>query len=817
MTTIPNLFALAQRHHRAGRLAEAERGYREILAADPNHAGSLQFLGLIAHQLGRGDTAVQLIGRALSLRPASAEAHVNLANVLKDQGNLELALAHYEQALALQPRSGEIHYSIGVVLHLQGELDRAVKHYESAIAFRPNFAEAQLNLGTIHSDRGELKPALKFYRQAAKAQPDYLLAQMNLGMALSRQGDSSGAAACFERAAAIAPDHLPAHLSLGRALAELGRPDAAVASFRRALALAPNDAEAHLHLGTALAALGNLEEAIVHYERALILLPGYAIAHMNLGTALRDQNKFDRAIAQYRQALDREPTLAEAHYNLGLLFQQLGRCDESALEHERALALKPEHGPAKFVRCMAELPILYMDEPEIAQRRAAYRQRLRELCGEIDRKGAGDELAAAVGSNQPFFLAYQQQNDRELQAQYGAMVCGIMADKYPTPKLRRPRDRVRVGMVSGFFCNHTVWKLFLKGWLSRLDRHAFQVFGYHTGIVRDVATTASADLCDRFVRGPLPAERWRETILADRPDILIYPELGMDPMAGWLAAQRLACVQCTSWGHPVTSGLPTMDYFLSSEAMEPPDGQQHYTERLIRLPKLSIYYEPPEAQPVAIERSELGLRPNATVFWCAQSLYKYLPQYDCIFPRIARELEDVQFVFIQYPYGDHLTKLFRNRLDRAFAAVDLQATDFCVFLPFLEERRFVAAAGLCDVVLDSIGWSGGVSTLESLLHDLPIVTLPGPLMRGRHTTAMLELMQVTNTIVATVDDYVSHAACLARDLEQRTEVKKRIAVAKNRLYRDDTCIAALQEFLLAVTRGEGSRGRESRGSVGGRA
>ena len=267
-----------------------------------------------------------------------------------------------------------------------------------------------------------------------------------------------------------------------------------------------------------------------------------------------------------------------------------------------------------------------------------------------------------------------------------------------------------------------------------------------------------------------------------------------------------------------TSGLPTMDYFLSSEAMEPPDGQQHYTEHLVRLPKLSIYYEPPETPPVAIERSDLGLRSDATVFWCAQSLYKYLPQYDYVYPRIARELDDVQFVFIHYPYGDHVNGLFGDRLDRAFAAFDLDATKFCVFLPSLEQQRFIAAAGLCDIVLDSIGWSGGVSTLESLLHDLPIVTLPGPLMRGRHTMAMLELMQVTDTVAASVDDYVSLAVGLARDSVVASRRSRRGSpVAKNRLYRDDTCIAALQEFLLAVTQGERSRGRECEGSVGGRA
>src|SRR5262249_11147123 len=156
----------------------------------------------------------------------------------------------------------------------------------------------------------------------------------------------------------------------------------------------------------------------------------------------------------------------------------------------------------------------------------------------------------------------------------------------------------------------------------------FQLFGYHTGTERDRETEIARAHCDRFVQGPLSLDRWRDTIIADSPHVLIYPEISMDGRALQLAAHRLAPVQCNSWGHPITSGMPTIDYYLSSDLMEGPDSQEHYTERLIRLPNLSLYYEPVEAKPVPVDRGQLGLRTNATVFWCAQSLYKYLPQHD---------------------------------------------------------------------------------------------------------------------------------------------------------------------------------------------
>ena len=408
--------------------------------------------------------------------------------------------------------------------------------------------------------------------------------------------------------------------------------------------------------------------------------------------------------------------------------------------------------------------------------------------------------------SQPFFLAYQGYNDRDLQALYGSFVCRVMAKCYPPAALAPPpgaREPVRVGIVSGFFRQHSNWKLPIKGWLSQLDRRRFRIFGYHTGVLQDAETKAAAALCDRFVQGPLPIDGWRAEILADAPHVLMYPEVGMDPVAATLAAQRFAAVQCNSWGHPDTSGFPTLDYYLSSDLMEPPDAQDHYTERLVRLPNLSVYCEPIDPPPASIARQDLGLRSTAMVYWCGQSLYKYLPQFDEVFPRIVRAVGDCQFAFIQYQRGAHITELFRQRLNRAFGALGLKADDYCLFLPRLDEHKFIAASGQCEVFLDSINWSGCNSTLESLIHNLPIVTMTGPLMRGRHSIAILRMMGVTETIAETIDDYVSIAVRLARDVPWRTAVKAKISANKHRVYRDRTCVSALEEFLDSVARHAG--------------
>jgi protein O-GlcNAc transferase len=170
-----------------------------------------------------------------------------------------------------------------------------------------------------------------------------------------------------------------------------------------------------------------------------------------------------------------------------------------------------------------------------------------------------------------------------------------------------------------------------------------------------------------------------------------------------------------------------------------------------------------------------------------------------VFARIALTAGDCQFAFIQFKSA-RINALFRQRLDRAFGAVGLRADDHCVFLRRLDHGEFVTAAGLCDVFLDSIGWSGCNSTLESLAHDLPIVTMPGALMRGRHSMAFLTMMGVSDTIAATLEDYVAIAVRLARDVPWRNAVKARISANKHRLYRDRTCIVELERFLDRAAR-----------------
>jgi len=264
-----DLVQAALEHHRAGRLARAQALYQHVLRAAPNHPDALHFLGVIARQSGKNEIAVELISRAISIRPDDFQAHNNLGAAFKQQGKLEDAAACYRKALLLRPDFADAHYNLGNTLREQGNLHDALACYRKAVSIKPDFAEAQCNLGAALQELDRLEEAVACCRRALSLWPDLADAHYNLGNALKAQGRLEEAVACYRKALSLKPNYVQAHNNLATALGEQGMLDEAVECYREALSLKPDYAEAHSNLGNALRRLGRLDSAFSSYQRAL--------------------------------------------------------------------------------------------------------------------------------------------------------------------------------------------------------------------------------------------------------------------------------------------------------------------------------------------------------------------------------------------------------------------------------------------------------------------------------------------------------------------------------------------------------------------
>lgn len=341
MATISEAIQIALGHHQAGRLGEAEHIYRQVLAADPRHAGALHLLGLIGFQLQRYDVAESYISSAIRVDGSQPAFHANLAETYRAQGRLDDARRCYEQALRLQP-SPEAQNNLGTIWQAMGKLPEAIACYRQALAARPDYADALNNLGTACQEQGDWAGAVESYGRAVAAKPDYARGHYNQGVALATLERDEQARAAYERAVQLDPSYAAAYYGLAMLHQRQKAWSESLAAYERALALRSQWPQVLCSLGTLHQAQGNLGEAIARYQQALAVDPGFAEAWYNWGTALREQESLVEAVEKYRQAIRCKPSLADAHYNLGTVLQLQGDLEGAAAAYRQAIELRPE-------------------------------------------------------------------------------------------------------------------------------------------------------------------------------------------------------------------------------------------------------------------------------------------------------------------------------------------------------------------------------------------------------------------------------------------------------------------------------------------
>jgi len=444
------------------------------------------------------------------------------------------------------------------------------------------------------------------------------------------------------------------------------------------------------------------------------------------------------------------------------------------------------------------LPIVYDTLDEIQLYKARFVRELDKLIQQTSLQTPESKINAFLGlrSFTNFYLAYQAHNVVESQSKYANLVHQVMTANYPQwvqPRSMPPlleNGKIRVGYISSYLHSYsgTLW---LTGWLRYADTKQFEIYCYYTGNDPDPITEQFRQYSTEFRHIPHNLEAVCQQIIDDKLHILVFPEIGMDAPTIQIAALRLAPIQCIAWGHPVTSGLPTIDYFISSELMEPENARSHYSETLVKLPNIGVSYPKPIVGELTQTRSDFDLREDAVIYLCCQAPFKYLPQYDFILAEIALHIPQAQFIF---PRG----QLLRERLKQAFAAVNLNSEDYCLFLTISTRQDYMAINFLSDVFLDTFTWSGGNTSLEAIACNLPIVTCPGEFMRGLHADSFLKMLGVTDTIAKNEVEYIEIAVKLGIDSEWRRDIAERISHRQGNLFDDRVCVTALEAFYQQV-------------------
>lgn len=688
-----------------------------------------------------------------------------------------------------------------------GRPDAARAELAVALAADPANRLALLEDSTLARREGDLARAERNLRRLTAQHPADPVLAATFARHLLAGGRHAEAAAEAGRALGLDPQHPEAQMTAADVEYAGGQFEAARRRCAALVSRMPGLPRAWVGLGRAAERLGDQRAAAESFVRALSLDDRDSEALRGLSRIALAQKDLQGLLRASRRLLQLQPQAVDAWYAMAIGHWQDGDVPLARTALREVLSRQPDHAPARWL--MACLP----DEvvPADAAEAAAYAARLESELAAFEalpddhprHRGA---LKAALTLATCFFVHYVREDALPLQRRIGALLRrharAIDGDAARAP--RPPRERPRVLFVSAFLYEHSVSKLFERV-LTGLDRARLDLRYLHADGLRDEVVARIAAAADRFRDGIRQVDALRTAILEEDPDVLVYVDVGMDAPLQWLAAQRLAPVQCALWGHPVTTGLDSIDWFLTADAMEREGGEADYSERVFRLPGLGCRFAPPGSAQPDPAFTPPALPPGAVRLGLLQAAFKVTPAHDPLLARIAAALPDAAVELAPGSRDGPRARLV-GRIEGAMRAAGVDPAGRIHAHPGLSRGEWLALAASLDVNLDPIGWSGGVSTLETLWFDVPTVTLPGRPMRSRHTLGMLRLLELEDRLVARdADDYVRIVVELGRSTDLRAELRGLIAERKHRLYDDPGVSRALQGFLLDVAAGREPR------------
>jgi protein O-GlcNAc transferase len=640
-------------------------------------------------------------------------------------------------------------YLLAAANHRLGLKEQAIAAYEKLLALDPRRAEAHYYLGNLHGERGDHQAAAACYRQAVELDPQSAAAARNLGATLQYLQRPGEAVECYGRFLQRGQPTADILQNLGNALSDIGAAGKAIEAYRAALRLDSGRVALYVRLGNLLEETGALEEALAHYRRALALDPQWVPAWRCLAAALAEQGHTEEALDCYRR---------------------------SATTNDAGLRLREA----------TLLPVIARSAQEIREWRARYEAGLARL----EHDGLQLQDPPAEAGCPTFFLAYHGEGNRALNARLARLherACPTLTWTAPHCRSARRRDgRLRVGFISRFFYAHSIAKT-TRGLVERLSRQEFEPITLFVPPLRDDEMARRIRAAgERTITLPDTLEAARAAIAELELDVLFYQDIGMDPFSYFLAYSRLAPVQCTSFGHPDTTGIGAMDYFVSSDRFEPPEGSEHYSEQLFLLRglgTLAYYYRP---QLLQGKREDFGLPAGAPLYLCPQTLFKFHPDFDALLGGILRADADGRVVLID--------GVARDRLQARLAAALPDVAERILVLPRQSGEAFSRLVGACDVMLDTLHFNGMNTSLEAFAAGTPVVTLPSEFQRGRHTAGMYRRLQIDEAVARDAEDYVRIAVALGRERDRREALSAKIRERSDALFEDVQVVREFERF-----------------------
>jgi len=727
-------------------------GYNSALLQDALVAATPDSLALAQEfsRAGRWAEAEALCRQVVERFPRHAGAWRLLGQLSAQQGGWSQAVDCILRAIECSRPEALLYFDLAVALEQQGRTEAAIQAFRQVLLLEPDVAEAHYHLGRLWNERDPDKSLLH-----------------------------------FERAAELESNHVDFLSKLAAALVARQRSPEALPIYQRLIELEPADTRVLNNLGNLLQDQGQYQAAADLYQRAIRLEPALVEAHFNRALAMSKLKRHAEAVGGYETVLKLKPDFAEAHNRLGELFLVEGRGEQATIHYQRALAIAPEHLLWRLRLDSMGKPV-YSSSAEIDDYRAALETKL------LDYRGRNFKLEIAdlpfCGGKPPVFLAYQGRNDLRLKSLYA----DIFLDRIERQPLAKRSGRPSIGFVvtSG---HEGVFLRGMAGVLNHMTPGRFDVTVVCHASGRDALNSQITNPAVRYLCLAAHFPQAIADLRAARLDLLYFWEIGTDSVNYFLPLFRCAPFQCTSWGWPVTSGIPQVDAFISSDLLEPPDADSHYSERLVRLAHIPNFYYRPKCL-AGPDRERFGLPAGRHLYFCGQNPRKIHPDFDGLLGEILRG-DPLGLVVLVEAARPAVTQLLRER----FAGNLGDVLDRVRFMPRMNHAQYLQLIASADVVLDTLHYGGGANTTyDALALGMPVVTLSGEFHRGRYAATAYRTMNLEDCVAASVADYVQRAVRIAADGDYRQALCEQIRERSEVLFENCTAVGELEDFFEAA-------------------
>jgi predicted O-linked N-acetylglucosamine transferase (SPINDLY family) len=433
----------------------------------------------------------------------------------------------------------------------------------------------------------------------------------------------------------------------------------------------------------------------------------------------------------------------------------------------------------------------YSNELQIQEQINKFEQNLDSM---LNKKFTHAEQIIAI--SQPFYLAYTKNNRLNLYKKIGKLWANLGSTqdrKIISETKNRTNEKIKILFVGSHFFNHSVWNAITKGFLVHLDKKKFEKYVIDLGVKEDDQTKVGK-INSIYVKEKNSLNNCVEKILQINPDVIIYPEIGMHQETAQLATMRLANLQCAMWGHPETTGLETIDYYISSEIMEHTEAQKNYTEKLIKLKNLGVYLFNEEFPIEQFDISELKIDENKKIIVCPGLEPKYHPDFDFYLRQIIKNKNDIQIIF--FISDEYVSKKFKERLIKNLQLSEGKFNDKVKFIPNQPLKKFNYLLSISYLCLDTIYFSGFNTALAALKAGTPIVTSGGMLLRENLASGILRRSELCELVANSKEEYISIVEKLLSDESFHKNIKYKISQLNN-IFFDEAPLRDFEKFLIA--------------------